>query len=191
LNPDDQWIAGHRPRLQRSIGGTGRILELGCGTGRDTVHLVPFGPVVAVDRSESGLRECRRNAPQATLVCADLSHQLPFRAGAFSAVVASLCLHYFSWRVSLGLAAEIRRVLTPGGLLIVRVNSTRDANHGAVGHPEIEPNFYNVDGYLKRFFDRQSVLDLFAGWDVQALEERVIMRYEQPKWIWELYLHAA
>lgn len=171
--------------------GTGRILELGCGTGRDTVHLIPFGHVVGVDRSESRLQHCRKNAPQADLVCADLGRRLPMRSGTFSAVIASLCLHYFSWKASLGVAAELRRVMALGGLLIVRVNSTQDANHGAVGYPEIEPNFYNVGGYPKRFFDRQSVLALFAGWRIQAIEERVIMRYEKPKWIWALHLYAA
>lgn len=98
-----------------------------------------------------------------------------------NAVGARLSLHYFSWRTSLGLAAEIRRAMISGGLLIARVNSTRDTNHGAVGHPEIEPNFYNVEGFSKRFFDRQSVLDLFAGWKIEAMEERAIMRYEKAE----------
>ena len=109
-NPDAEWLSTYTQVLQSSIEGTGRILELGCGTGRDTVHLVPFGHVVALDRSETRLLQCRKNAPQAAFVCTDLGQRLPIRSGAFSAVIASLCLHYFSWQASLGLAAELRRI---------------------------------------------------------------------------------
>jgi hypothetical protein len=76
-------------------------------------------------------------------------------------------------------------------MLIVRVNSTRDTEHGAVGHAEIEPNFYAVGGYSKRFFDGQSARDLFRYWRIEAIDERVILRYEKPKWIWEMCLQAV
>lgn len=186
-NPKADWIAPYLPRLKRS----GRILELGCGTGRDTRDLIHLGDVVAIDHSESRLRKCRENAPSAKLVCADLSHQLPLRTDAFPAVIASLCLHYFPWRTTLALVAEIRRVMTLGGLLVVRVNSTNDANFGAVGHSEIESNLYDVNGYSKRFFDRRSIVELFQDWSIEAMQERVIMRYEEPKWIWEFHLHPT
>jgi SAM-dependent methyltransferase len=188
---DEDWIALYTDRLRHSIRGSGRILELGCGEGRDTAHLVRLGEVVAVDLSASSLHACHQTVPRALLIRADLSRRLPVRSGTFPAVVASLCLHYFSWDTSLRLVSEIRRTMTPGGLLIVRVNSTRDTEHGAVGHAAIEPHFYDVGGFSKRFFDRQSVLDLFGNWEIEAMEERVILRYEKPKWIWEMCLRAA
>jgi SAM-dependent methyltransferase len=188
---DDEWLVPYVDRLTHSMRDTCRILELGCGEGRDTAQLGKLGDVVAVDLGEASLRLCRQSVPGAMLICADLSHRLPIRTGAFSTVVASLSLHYFSWETSRRLVAEIRRVMTRDGMLIVRVNSTRDTEHGAVGHAEIEPNFYNVAGASKRFFDRRSVLDLFGGWKIDAMEERCIMRYARPKWIWEMCLHAA
>ena len=51
---------------------------------------------------------------------ADLSRPLPFADGAFDDVVASLVLHYLQdWTAPL---AELRRVLQPGGRLILSVN---------------------------------------------------------------------
>jgi hypothetical protein len=47
-----------------------------------------------------------------------------------------------------------------------------------------------VKGKPKRFFDRESLLVLFAGWRIDAIAERPIMRYEKRKWIWELCLYA-
>jgi SAM-dependent methyltransferase len=105
-------------------------------------------------------------------------------------VVASLCLHYFPWSTTQQSVRELRRILTPGGLLIVRVNSTKDTNYGAEGHPSIGPNFYRVQGRTKRFFDKPSLEALFADWRIDAITERPIMRYEKPKWIWELCLYA-
>jgi SAM-dependent methyltransferase len=188
---DAEWIARYAQQLQNSLGRNGCLLELGSGKGRDTIDLVSFGDVVAVDLSEQSLRGCRKNVPGAWLVQADLSRPLPFRSGGFSAVIASLCLHYFTWRISLQLVAEIHRVMAPGSLLIVRLNSTLDVHHGAVGHPEIEPGLFMIDRYPKRFFDRRSVVDLFSDWKIDSMEERVIMRYDDPKWVWELSLYAG
>jgi SAM-dependent methyltransferase len=51
---------------------------------------------------------------------ADLGQPLPFADGAFDDVVASLVLHYLQdWTAPL---AELRRVLKPGGRLILSVN---------------------------------------------------------------------
>jgi len=62
----------------------------------------------------------------------------------------------------------------------------------AVGHKEIEPNFYAVAqrfGDRKRFFDKESVDRLFgAKWRRVAVEEMTIDRYDKPKVVWEVVL---
>ncbi|HJS39276.1 MAG TPA: class I SAM-dependent methyltransferase, partial [Burkholderiales bacterium] len=89
-------------------------------------------------------------------------------------------------------AARLRRALRPGGVLLCRLNSTRDFHHGARGHPRIGRHYFRVDGERKRFFDRADVRRLFArGWRFLGLEERVIRRYEKPKVVWEVVLERA
>ncbi len=62
----------------------------------------------------------QRLGENAALHVADLSQPLPFADGAFDDVVASLVLHYLQdWTAPL---AELRRVLKPGGRLILSVN---------------------------------------------------------------------
>jgi hypothetical protein len=76
----------------------------------------------------------------------------------------------------------------------MRVNSTRDTNYGAEGHPQVEPGAFWVDGMYKRYFDRTSLERLFntdegaAGWQVIHKEERTISRYAKPKVVWEVAL---
>jgi SAM-dependent methyltransferase len=200
--PDD-WLPRWLPLLRRSVQAAGGapVLELGCGTGRDTEVLVAAGlPVVAVELLPTQIDQARERVPAgAAFHLQDLRATFPVGECApdeVGAVLASLSLHYFSWRETLALAARIRQVLRPGGLLLCRLNSVNDVHHGAGGdHPRIDPqdpHFLRVDGWDKRFFDRDAVERMFAsGWEWIGLEERTVMRYELPKVLWEAALRRA
>ena len=188
----DPWLDPLLPEIRARAGGK-PLLEIGCGDGRDTAVLAGAEcRVVALDQSEAALAEARARAPGAELHCQDMRAPFPVEPGGTGVVVASLSLHYFSWRETTLLVERLRDVLTPGGLLLCRLNSTEDRNHGSVGHPEIERHYYRVEGSPKRFFDRADVELLFAsGWHVRTLAEEVIHRYEMPKVVWRIVADAA
>ena len=73
------------------------VLELGCGSGIDSVVLAGAGcRVVGVDRSESALSEARlRVVPTGTFHCQDVRSQFPLGPRSTGVVVASLSIHYF------------------------------------------------------------------------------------------------
>lgn len=170
------------------------ILELGCGEGRDTRWLLQqgFTDVTATELSRAAIAQCAHSAPAARLICHDLRAPLPFSDTRFDAVIASLCLHYFAWDKTLEIVSEIRRCLRPGGLLLCRLNSTRDVHHGATGHPKIAHHYYEVEGNPKRFFDQTEVEALFAeGWVRLSSREMCIDRYEMPKVAWEAILRKS
>ncbi|GLZ28301.1 methyltransferase [Lentzea sp. NBRC 105346] len=99
-----------------------RILDAGCGSGPLTAALRDRGATVTgFDRSAKMVELARqRLGPDAALQVADISRPLPFPDAAFDDVVASLVLHYLEdWSAPL---AELRRVLRPGGRLIMSVN---------------------------------------------------------------------
>ena len=76
--------------------------------------------------------------------------------------------------------------LRPKGILVSRLNSTEDHNYGASGHPEIEKQYYLVDGKPKRFFDRAAVDALFGvGWTRLSVEHGYTTKYNEPKALWE------
>lgn len=182
---NDPWLEKWL-RLIREKSAGGRVLELGCGRGRDTVDLLTAGcNVIATDISGENLSECAESAPAATLLQLDIGKPLPFANHSISMIVASLSLHYFSWEVTLRIAAELKRCIQADGLLLARFNSTNDLYHGAGSPLQIEPNFYQVGARTKRFFDENSVRLFLGGWDIQFLEENVIRRYQKPKWVWE------
>jgi SAM-dependent methyltransferase len=189
---DDRWMQRWLPAL-RAAAGQEAVLELGCDTGGDTAWLLAQGlEVVAGDISLPALKACAKAAPGARLLQLDLRQPLPFASASFGAVIASLCLHYFDWATTERAVAEVRRCLRPGGLLLCRLNSTRDALHGAGVGEEVEPHYWRVHGTYsecKRFFDLADLHRLFgAGWEVLSREELVNRRYAQPKVAWEMVL---
>jgi len=93
-------------------GVEGRVLDLGCGTGRNLPLLRPGS--VGADPALDSLRRARRRAPGARLVQAR-AEALPFRAAAFDTVVSGLVFCSVD-DPGAGLR-EVRRVLRPGGTL--------------------------------------------------------------------------
>jgi SAM-dependent methyltransferase len=99
-----------------------RILDAGCGSGPLMAALRDQGAIVTgFDKSAAMLELARRRlGDDADLQAADLSSPLPFPDGTFDDVTASLVLHYLEdWGPAL---TELRRVLKPGGRLIVSVD---------------------------------------------------------------------
>jgi SAM-dependent methyltransferase len=99
-----------------------RILDAGCGSGPLLAELRERGAeVTGFDASAKmvGLARQRLGA-DAALDVADLGAPLAYPDGAFDDVIAALVLHYLEdWSAPL---AELRRVLRPGGRLIMAVN---------------------------------------------------------------------
>jgi ubiquinone/menaquinone biosynthesis C-methylase UbiE len=100
----------------------GRVLDLGAGTGRIGEAFVAAGDVyLGVDASARMLAQfagkaARRGTPTPVLVQAD-GRRLPFPTGTFDAVMIVQVISALpGWR---GLLAEARRILRPGGGLVL------------------------------------------------------------------------
>jgi malonyl-CoA O-methyltransferase len=105
------------PNLKRP-----NVLELGCGTGLFSRHLIeryPDGDLVLTDASSAMLAECRRNlagasSPRIDFEVMDASR--PGGQGSFDLIVMSMALHWLpAQEASL---ERLRRLLTPSGLLL-------------------------------------------------------------------------
>jgi len=182
VKTDLRWLSSYSPELSGKD-----ILELGCGNGLDSELLVEIGDKVTVtDLNPERLKMAVELAPGVNHAVLDMRDSFPFANNQFSAVLASLCLHYFPWLQTMQIVGEIKRVLEPGAALIGRVNSTNDIHYGATGYPESEIGLFEVNGRQKRFFAESQVQDLFIeGWRLEVLQEKIIDRYENPKSIWE------
>ena len=94
-----------------------RILDLAAGTGTSSLPFAAAGAmVVPTDFSLGMLEVGKRRLPQLSFVAGD-GMRLPFRDGAFDAATISFGLRNIQDRMA-GLA-ELRRVVRPGGRLVV------------------------------------------------------------------------
>ena len=111
-----------------------------------------------------------------------------FKNNSFSTIIANLTLHYFDDETTNMIMNEIKRVLTPTGILIARVNSNLDTKFGAGDGIEIEPNFYrNLErGIDKRFFTHESAEKYFSIIGNPVIQLKTIKYIGKTKQIFEI-----
>jgi ubiquinone/menaquinone biosynthesis C-methylase UbiE len=151
---------------------TSRVLEVACGTGIVTQQLLanlpPRGRLVATDLNPPMLDHARTRLPadqRLELRAAD-AQQLPFPDASFDHYVCQFGIMFFPDKV--GALREARRVLAPGGEVIVNTwSQLGDNSFARIGHT-VTASFFASDPptfYLTPFgwHDQAVIRDTFAA----------------------------
>ncbi len=135
----------------------GKVLELGAGHGQDSRYFASLNyEVVSTDFSDKAIEYNLEKIPDElkkliTVMKVDLSQNLPFGNDSFDVVYCHMSIHYFDDLHTNEVFGEIYRVLKPGGILAVLVNSTSDPEYGQ--GKMLEPDYYEFSpGDRKHFF---------------------------------------
>jgi SAM-dependent methyltransferase len=96
-----------------------KLLDAGCGTGGTTAELQRFGEVVGVDLAWEALDPARGRGLR-RLARGSIEH-LPFASGSFDVVTSFEVVYHLGVINDAWAFAEIRRVLQPDGLFLLRV----------------------------------------------------------------------
>jgi len=166
------WVAeaaGMRAwREKLTAGARGRVLDVGCGTGRN-LPLFPAGArVVGLDPARDSLRKARRRAPGVPLVRAS-AEALPFRDGAFDTVVSGLV--FCSVPDPLRALQEVKRVLAPGGQLRMLEHVRSRSRLGARWQDLIQPLWTWFAGGCHPNRDTEANVEA-AGFEIDPAERR-------------------
>ena len=157
-----------------------KVLELGCGHGRDSIFFASMGiKVETFDYSKVAVgilaNLARRSGLPIHVRLLDAKKGLPYPNSEFGAVYSHMFFNmHFTIKELKFLFGEVRRVLKPEGFHFFSVRSRKDRYYG--GGRKISDNVYDVNGFVLRFFTREEIMEIMDGFEVI----KVIEGEEEP-----------
>ena len=148
--------------------GVKRILELGCGQGRDTIFFASHDlDVCAIDSSKVAIESLKQSVGIENISIKlrqfDARQGIPFGNKYFDAVYSHMFYNMRFTDVELSfLFEESSRVLKNNGLLYFSVRSDNDVlyNKGM----KIDSNIYEIDGFQIRFFTKPQIKSFLSDY---------------------------
>jgi SAM-dependent methyltransferase len=151
------WYRGRRKVLERVIEqlrlpARARILDAGCGSGRNMIELARHGTVTGIELSETSVSLARERGVGEVIEGSVL--EMPFAADSFELAASLDVIEHLE--DDLAALRELRRVVAPGGSLLITVPAYQWLWSG---HDEINHHF--------RRYTRHSLLHVAqqAGWE--------------------------
>lgn len=111
-------------RIVHELAGRTRVLVLGIGTGRELPSLLDAGhEPTGIDVSPAMIAKCNERSRKVPIVEGDFYEHLPFDDASFDAAIAlhGTLAHPPRAGAHAALAAELSRVLAPGGVFVAEV----------------------------------------------------------------------
>jgi ubiquinone/menaquinone biosynthesis C-methylase UbiE len=155
-----------------------RLLDVGCGTGR-TLHQIarahPSLRLWGVDLSPAYVKVARERARDATIAIEN-GEALPFADGAFDIVTSVYLFHELPRNARRNVVREMKRVLRPGGLLVIE-DSAQIAESGEIETALREfPREFHEPFYQDYLEDDLAAMLGDAGFAVSAVEPHLVAK---------------
>src|SRR3954470_3731480 len=163
------------PLVEQHLAGTRHVLDVGCGEGQIARRVVTLGAeAVGVDptRNQIAVAHERGGGPRYGEATAE---RLPFRDGAFDAVVMCLVIEHID-PIEPAIS-EMARVLEPGGRCLLLLNHPllQTPGSGWIDDHILEEQYWRVGPYLR---DDSTVEELAPGVKLPFMH-RPLSRYVQ------------
>ena len=156
----------------------GRLLIVGAGQGHDLAHLPPSVDSVVALEPDAAMRKWGHKrvaaARVATSYVAGTAEQLPLADGSVDTVLCTLVL--CSVDDLEAAAAEFRRVLKPGGELMVLEHVRSASPRVAAAQDRVDPLWGRISGGCHLNRDPRAALER-AGFDTSRLVDRRLAKF--------------
>ena len=169
-----------------------KILDIGCGYGRDAAYLARNinCRILGIDNSSEAIEMAKK------VMAADLESRVTFQCcdfrqipeGKFGIIIASNFYHLLKTEDRQALISTLKKRLKPGGMLFLSMLSPHDPEHFGKGKPvENEANSFHDQRYL-HFCTREELENDFSFLTVQELAEH---EYYEPRSNGEVHHHIV
>jgi len=152
----------------------GKWLNLAAGDGRyNTLLLKKVDCLISSDIEKSALIKLRRNTPKTLrnklrMSVFDITRKFPLRDSFFDGVLCFGTLHLFPMRILQKIVKEIKRVLRPGGIVIIDF-PTHIKRYRFDGKPYVirgEPHYSNTTA-------KMTLQRLFTGYHIKMIQGNI------------------
>lgn len=137
-----------------------KLLELGCGNGRDSLFFWHNGmDVTGVDASDFSIKNLNEKyqAKNLRFICDDFVHSDLLQRETFDYCYARFVLHAIDAEQEIALLKNVGHTLTNGGLLFIEARSIHDDIYGkgiCVG-----PHAFLYNDHYRRFIDKDELCE--------------------------------
>ena len=189
LYADAAWLAwAQRPPLRVTrewirrlrLSGATRVYDMGCGLGRHSVYMAKEGlSVVATDISPRAVAATQQalsaGGLEAHVACADMT-SIPFPDERFDGVLSIDVLEHGTRSAMEQAAAEVLRVLRPGGLLLASFTPrSRWIAQSECPQGMLEDNTlrcYGPEQTVHHLVDEAEIRELLSGFLIDSIDEQ-------------------
>jgi SAM-dependent methyltransferase len=166
-----------------------RILEVGCGQGRDALHFAQLGyNVDAFDISHNAVKFLKNQKQKLQLenlnvIIHDSSKPFDFKHKQFDFVYSNLALQFFELETLAAIFKEISRVLKTGSLFLFSTKKEGDKyyNFGE----KIDQYSFKNKGIIRYFFPREILENtLLSYFDIEQFESDKHVNLDSTTSVW-------
>ncbi len=182
----DEKVIAFAGRLKSRLPAGARVLDAGCGRGRNTFYLAQegftaFGCDLSPVAVEIAKGEFYGLGKPISFQVAELA-RLPYASERFAAAV---CVHVLPYHFGAGVTQGIRelwRILRPGGWLYLDLLHCDDPQYGC-GRELEEHTFRDPDGVPIHFSPQQEVNELLHGFEVERMSRVELGARPRVAWV--------
>lgn len=151
-----------------------KILDIGCGPGRDIRYFSSLGlNVTGIDLSSSFLRMAEKLVPKAKVIKMDM-RKLEFRKNSFDGIWACASLLHIPKAEMNDTLAGIYRVLKPSGIIYVSVKAGVDEKF-------VKDDFHTGEERFFAYYSKKEIKALLENCGFKVI--KVIRKKDRSDWI--------
>lgn len=108
------------PKLAKTFLKKAKILDLGCGSGRNLIYLEKQGfQMYGLDNAEQGIKIIKQKTKNAKLITQSFFKKLPYQDNFFNVIISIQALQHGTELEIKKTIKEIHRTLKPNGLIFI------------------------------------------------------------------------